>query len=143
MPLKAYTNFSSFKLYFVDVGLFRFLANIPSDTILDKEEIFNKFNGLLTEQFVLQQLSKYELFYWTSDKIGEVDFILQFDSNIVPIEVKSGTNLKAKSLKLFREKYSPKISVKFSLKDTKLNDDLLNIALYHSFMFDNLLKSSI
>jgi predicted AAA+ superfamily ATPase len=123
--------------------LFRFLANIPSDTILDKEEIFNKFNGLLTEQFVLQQLSKYELFYWTSDKIGEVDFILQFDSNIVPIEVKSGTNLKAKSLKLFREKYSPKISVKFSLKDTKLNDDLLNIALYHSFMFDNLLKSSI
>lgn len=143
IPLKAYTNFSSFKLYFVDVGLFRFLANIPSDTILDKEEIFNKFNGLLTEQFVLQQLSKYELFYWTSDKIGEVDFILQFDSNIVPIEVKSGTNLKAKSLKLFREKYSPKISVKFSLKDTKLNDDLLNIALYHSFMFDNLLKSSI
>jgi predicted AAA+ superfamily ATPase len=98
---------------------------------------------LLTEQFVLQQLSKYEVFYWTGDKISEVDFILQISSNIVPIEVKSGMNLKVKSLKLFREKYSPKISVRFSLKDTKLDGGLLNIALYHSFMFDNLVKNSI
>jgi predicted AAA+ superfamily ATPase len=119
------------------------LANIPSDTILDKEEIFNEFNGLLTEQFILQQLSKYELFYWTGDKVSEVDFLLQLGSNIVPIEVKSGTNVKAKSLKVFREKYSPEISVRFSLRDTKVDNGLLNITLYHSFMFDNLIKNSI
>ena len=85
---------------------------------------------------------KNTLFYWTSEKISEVDFIMQYGIYILPIEVKSGINVKAKSLKQFREKYSPKISVRFSLKDTYLNDDLLNISLYYAPIFELLLKIS-
>ena len=118
------------------------LADIPIEVIKNKDAIFDEFNGLLTEQFVLQQLAKYNLFYWTSEKISEVDFVMQYGVDILPIEVKSGTNVKAKSLKHFREKYAPKISVRFSLKDTTLNGDLLNISLYYTPVFEQLLKIS-
>ena len=142
IPLKAYADSSTFKLYFVDIGLFRLLADIPIEVVQNKDAIFDEFNGFLSEQFVLQQLAKYNLFYWTSEKTSEVDFVMQFGVDILPIEVKSGTNVKAKSLKQFREKYSPKISVRFSLKDTYLNDDLLNISLYYAPIFELLLKIS-
>jgi predicted AAA+ superfamily ATPase len=64
IPLKSYVNPSSFKLYFVDIGLFRHLAEIPLDVINNKTAIFNEFNGLITEQFVLQQLAKHTLYFW-------------------------------------------------------------------------------
>jgi len=141
IPLKAYSDPSIFKLYFVDIGLFRYLADIPVEAIQNKEAIFNEFNGLLTEQFVLQQLAQHNLFFWSSENISEVDFVMQYGADIVPIEVKSGTNVKAKSLKQFRDKYLPKMSIRFSLKDTKLDDNLLNISLYYSPFFDSLLES--
>jgi predicted AAA+ superfamily ATPase len=78
IPLKAYSNPSSFKLYFVDIGLFRYLADIPIEVIQNKDAIFDEFNGLLTEQFVLQQLANYNLFYWTGYEESEVDFIMQY-----------------------------------------------------------------
>ncbi|MDR3245350.1 MAG: AAA family ATPase [Prevotellaceae bacterium] len=139
IPLKAYSNSSAFKLYFIDVGLFRHLAEIPSDVVINKNTIFDEFNGLIAEQYVLQQLAKYNLFYWTGIEISEVDFVIQYGSGIIPIEVKSGINVRAKSLKIFREKYSPKLSVRFSLRDTKYNDGLLNITLSHSFLFETML----
>ncbi|MDR1119474.1 MAG: AAA family ATPase [Dysgonamonadaceae bacterium] len=142
IPLKSYTEFSAFKLYFVDVGLFRFLAEIPFEVIADKTAIFDEFNGLIAEQFVLQQLAEHTLYYWTSGEKSEVDFVMQFGSEIVPIEVKSGENVKAKSLKIFREKYAPKISVRFSLKNTRLDNDMLNISLFNSFLCENLLDLS-
>jgi predicted AAA+ superfamily ATPase len=142
IPLKAYSDPSAFKLYFVDIGLFRYLADIPLEVVNDKIAIFNEFNGLLTEQFVLQQLAQHNLFFWTSEKISEVDFVMQYGSEIVPIEVKSGTNVKAKSLKQFREKYSPKISIRFSLKDTRLDNDLQNISLFNIFLCEQLLDYS-
>jgi predicted AAA+ superfamily ATPase len=142
IPLKSYANPSSFKLYFVDVGLFRYLAEIPIEVINDKNAIFDEFNGLVAEQFVLQQLSKYTLFFWEGEKISEVDFVMQYGAKIVPIEVKSGTNVKSKSLQVFREKYSPKISVRFSMRGTKLDNDLQNISLKEIFLFEHLLDHS-
>ena len=142
IPLKAYSDPSSFKLYFVDIGLFRYLADIPVEVIQNKDAIFDEFNGLIAEQFVLQQLTKHTLFYWTGGESSEVDFVMQYGSLIVPIEVKSGTNVKAKSLKLFRETYSPKISLRFSLKNTQLNNDLLNISLFSIFLCEQLLDYS-
>jgi predicted AAA+ superfamily ATPase len=139
IPLKSYANLSAFKLYFVDVGLFRNLAEIPFEVIADKNAIFDEFNGLIAEQFVLQQLAKYTLFYWTGEQISEVDFVMQYGSKIVPIEVKSGTNVKAKSLKVFRKTYSPQISVRFSLKNSRLDGDLQNISLFNIFLFEQLL----
>jgi predicted AAA+ superfamily ATPase len=105
IPLKSYAEISAFKLYFVDVGLFRHLAEIPIEVINNKSAIFNEFNGLVAEQFVLQQLAKYSLFFWTGEQISEVDFVMQYGAEIVPIEVKSGKNVKAKSLQIFRFKY--------------------------------------
>jgi len=142
IPLKSYANPSAFKLYFVDVGLFRHLAEIPFEVINSKTAIFDEFNGLVAEQFVLQQLAKHTLFYWTGGETSEVDFVMQHGAEIVPIEVKSGTNVKAKSLKIFRETYSPKISVRFSLKNTKLDNDMQNISLFHIFLFEQFLNYS-
>jgi predicted AAA+ superfamily ATPase len=142
IPLKSYAEFSAFKLYFVDVGLFRNLAEIPFEVIADKTAIFNEFNGLVAEQFVLQQLAKHTLYFWTGGEKSEVDFVMQYGSEIVPIEVKSGKNVKAKSLKIFREKYTPKVSVRFSLKNTRLDNDMLNIALFNSFLCEKLLNYS-
>ena len=142
IPLKAYSDTSAFKLYFLDVGLFRYLADIPFEAINNKDAIFDEFNGLMAEQFVLQQLAKHTLFYWTGGEESEVDFIMQYGSEIVPIEVKSGTNVNAKSLKIFREMYSPKISVRFSLRNIRLDNDLQNISLFKIFLCEQLLDSS-
>ncbi|MDR2621328.1 MAG: AAA family ATPase [Dysgonamonadaceae bacterium] len=142
IPLKSYAEFSAFKLYFVDIGLFRFLAEIPFEVIADKTAIFDEFNGLIAEQYVLQQLAKHTLYFWTGGEESEVDFVMQYGSGIVPIEVKSGKNVKAKSLKIFIEKYAPKISVRFSLKNTRLDNDILNISLFNSFLYENLLAFS-
>jgi predicted AAA+ superfamily ATPase len=142
IPLKSYADHSAFKLYFVDSGLFRRLAEIPFEAINSKTAIFDEFNGLIAEQFVLQQLAKHTLFYWTSGETSEVDFVMQYGSVIAPVEVKSGTNVKSKSLKQFREKYAPKTSIRFSLKNTRLDDDLLNISLFCSFLCDDLLAYS-
>ena len=142
IPLKSYVNPSAFKLYFVDIGLFRHLAEIPYEVIHSKTAIFDEFNGLVAEQFVLQQLAKYTLYYWTGVETSEVDFIMQYGSEIVPIEVKSGMNVKAKSLKVFRETYLPKISIRFSMKHTRLDGDLQNISLFNIFLFEHLLDYS-
>ncbi|MDR3366276.1 MAG: AAA family ATPase [Prevotellaceae bacterium] len=142
IPLKSYAEFSAFKLFFVDIGLFRCLAEIPFEVIARKSAIFNEFNGLLAEQFVLQQLAHHTLFYRTGGEESEVDFVMQYGAEVVPMEVKSGTNVKAKSLKLFREKFKPKISVRFSLKNTRLDNDLLNISLPNIFLYEKLLSYS-
>jgi len=135
LPLRAYSERNSFKLYFIDVGLFRHFAKIPTSIVLDKTAIFDEFNGLLAEQYVLQELNRYELFYWTSGAQAEVDFVTQIDSKIVPIEVKSGLNVKAQSLKVYRENYNPELSIRFSLLPLEENNGLLNIPLYYSFLF--------
>jgi len=142
IPLKSYANPSAFKLYFLDIGLFRHLAEIPFEVINSKTAIFEEFNGLIAEQFVLQQLAKYTLFYWTGGETSEVDFIIQYLSEIIPIEVKSGTNVNSKSLKLFRETYSPKTSIRFSLKNTRLDNGLQNISLFSVFLCEQLLINS-
>ena len=135
LPLRAYSERNSFKLYFIDVGLFRRFAKIPTAVVLDKTAIFDEFNGLLAEQYVLQELNRYELFYWASGAQAEVDFVTQLDTKIVPIEVKSGLNVKAQSLKVYRENYNPELSIRFSLLPLKENNGLLNIPLYYSFLF--------
>ena len=142
LPLKAYADRSAFKLYFVDVGLFRHFAGVASELILDKSAIFDEYNGLLAEQFVLQQLHNYDMYYWTSGAMAEVDFVTQIGSRIIPIEVKSGLNVKAQSLKVYREQYKPQLSIRFSLKDTKLDNDLLNISLCNIFLCEKLLNEA-
>lgn len=143
LPLKSYVDRKAFKLYFLDVGLFRQLADIPTSSLMDNHTLLADFNGLLAEQYVLQQLSAdRELFYWTSGATAEVDFVLQDNAKarIVPIEVKSGGNTKAKSLGVYCGKYKPQLAVRFSMNDMSYSNGLLDMPLFYSLAFDNLLS---
>lgn len=144
LPLKAYEDVAAFKLYFLDIGLFRQLADIPSSVVLNKNAIFEQFNGLMAEQFVLQELaSEWSLHYWSSEANAEVDFVAQIGENIVPIEVKSGENVRAQSLKVYRAKYQPKLAVRFSLLEMSEDDGLLNLPLYESFLAFDMIKKKL
>lgn len=137
LPLKAYADPAAFKLYFLDVGLFRHLAGVTTSMVLDDEALFKEYGGFFVEQFVLQQLSgEYSLYYWSSEASAEVDFVTEIGANIVPIEVKSGTNVKSKSLQTFRDRFQPKLSVRFSLRPLEHNNGLLNLPLYIAGLTD-------
>lgn len=133
IPLTAYADWNDFKLYFVDVGLLGALAQIPEQILLNGNSLFTEFKGVLTEQFVLQQLIVNELipFYWRPENAqAEVDFVIQKGIHVIPIEVKSGTSLQAKSLWVYSQKYKPKFCVRTSLKLNETNDWVTDIPLY-------------
>jgi predicted AAA+ superfamily ATPase len=134
MPLIAYQDGTAFKLYLHDVGLLLAMTHMGSRILVEGDALFIQFNGALAEQFVIQQFkTKFanSIFYWTNDRsTSEVDFILQSPTEIIPIEVKSGINLKAKSFKLFCEKYKPTIAVRTSLADYKHEEWIQNIPLW-------------
>jgi len=134
MPLKAYEDMKSFKLYLLDVGLLSALCELDTTTLLKSNDVFTEFKGALTEQFVMQQLAQLRnmpVYYWTNESgNAEIDFVTQVGSKIVPIEVKASINLHAKSLKVYREKFSPEIAVRTAMTDFKEQDDLVNVPLY-------------
>ncbi|MEA1912189.1 MAG: ATP-binding protein [Spirochaetota bacterium] len=134
IPLTAYVSPGSFKLFLVDIGLLSTLSQLDKKSILQGNTIFQEFKGALTEQFVLQQFkcnSEIYPYYWTASKgTAEIDFIFQWDSEVVPVEVKAAENLQAKSLKSYVEKYKPKYAVRSSMSDYRKEDWLINIPLY-------------
>jgi uncharacterized protein len=131
-PLNAYADFDAFKLFLLDIGLLNAIANLDQTILLEKNTILTEFKGALTEQFVCQQLAITEkLYYWTAENANaEVDFLLQYENQIIPIEVKAEENLKAKSLKVFVDKYSPKTVIRTSMSKYRQQDWLTNIPLY-------------
>lgn len=145
LPLKAYEDLKAFKLFMVDVGLLSCMVRLKQSVLLDGKELFKEFKGALTEQFVLQQLktSHYmETYYWTNDRgSAEIDFLVDTGEKVVPIEVKAETNLKAKSLKAYYEKFSPLISVRTAITDYKREDWLLNIPLWAIEVLENEVNS--
>ena len=144
LPLKAYEDLKAFKLFILDVGLLSCMTRLHQNTLLNGNELFTEFKGALTEQFVLEQLKTLkdtETYYWSSEKgQAEVDFILDTGGEIIPVEVKAELNLKAKSLKSYREKFSPKISVRTSMADYKREDGLVNLPLYAIEAVENVLS---
>ena len=134
IPLKAYEDRKTFKLYPSDVGILRRLARLPYQAVLAGEDVFSNFKGKLAENFVLQQLRtmKYDpVCYWTNaGGRAEVDFLIQNGNQVIPIETKSGLNLKAQSLRTYRSKYHPEIAIRTSMSNLRLDNGLLNIPLY-------------
>ena len=134
VPLSAYQDFNAFKLYLLDVGLLCAMADVDATTIIEGNEIFVKFKGALTEQYVLTELktnTTENVYYWSSDRgSSEVDYIIQFGRNNIPIEVKANENLQAKSLKTFVQKYNTKVNVRTSMANYRKEDWLINIPLY-------------
>ena len=134
LPLLAYQDNTAFKLYLLDTGLLSALSLLNAKTIIDGNDIFTEFKGALTEQFVLQELKSnyhFPIAYWGAENgTAEIDFIIQNQQNIIPIEVKSSINLKAKSLMSYRQKYNPHIAIRTSLARFEINQTLYNVPLY-------------
>lgn len=134
LPIMAYEDFSAFKLFLLDVGLLGALTNLDVKTIIDGNSIFEEFKGAIAEQYVLQQFKTIKdlpIFYWANETSrAEIDFVIQIESSVVPVEVKATTNLQAKSLKSYIEKYKPNIAIRTSLADYKQVENLIDIPLY-------------
>lgn len=135
LPLTAYQQLSTFKLYHNDVGLLGAMAKLATKTIIEGNAIFTEFKGAFTEQYVFQQLklnNNLSVYYFPFENSkNEVDFIVQNEQDdIIPIEVKAGENLRAKSFKFFCEKYQPKIAFRTSLSDYRKESWMTNVPLY-------------
>lgn len=135
IPLKAYKNLDAFKIYMLDVGLLSAMTELSAQTLLNGNTIFTEFKGSLTEQYVLEELkSGYggEVVYWSRDagSRAEVDFLIQQDDQIIPIEVKAEENLHSKSLKVYIEKHNSRYAIRTSMSDYRKENWLTNIPLY-------------
>jgi len=134
IPLIAYSDISAFKLYLVDVGLLGAMGDIDIKSIIEGNSIFQEFKGAMTEQYVLQQLmyrQELSIHYWSTEKsTAEVDFIIQFEGKVIPIEVKAEENLQSKSLKSYFQQYNPSVSIRTSMSDYRIDNWLTNIPLY-------------
>ena len=141
-PLNAYTDLSSFKLYMSDVGLLRRKANLDSRIVIEGNRLFEEFKGALTENFILDMLLfKFEdrPNYYVFDR-HEIDFIIQYKNEIIPIEVKSGESIKNTSLTKFNERNNNKISIRFSTKNLDKSGKILNIPIFMAEYVDKLIS---
>jgi len=143
LPLGGFEDINAFKLFMVDVGLLGAKSGLDAKTLIDGNEIFGQYKGALTEQYVLQQFKSIDdiaAFYWTPDEgIAEIDFLIQISGNVIPVEVKAAENLKAKSLRSFRDKYHPKVSVRTSMSDYRVEPTMTNIPLYALGLINDLI----
>ena len=145
LPVAAYDDLSAFKIYLVDVGLLRRLAQLAPTAFGEGNRLFTEFKGALTENFVLQTLiTQFEVVprYWSQNNPPyEVDFLIQRENDIFPVEVKSEANTTSKTLKKFKELFPDqvKLRVRFSLDNLKLDDDVLNIPLFMADQADRLI----
>lgn len=133
IPLKSYEDRSAFKIFLLDVGLLGAMSRLKTTTIISGNDIFTEFKGALTEQYVMQQLLlRYEPYYFSKSKSTlEIDFLIEDDEdNIIPIEVKAETNVKAKSLRLFVQDNHSKMAYRISMNDYKPEEWLVNVPLY-------------
>lgn len=134
IPLKSYENVSAFKLFLSDVGLLAAMTDLDARTILEGNRIFEEFKGSLTEQFVLQQLITKKnagIYYWSPKNVrSEIDFLIQYSGQVVPVEVKAQENLKSKSLKVYVDKYHPKTAIRTSMSDYREQNWMINLPLY-------------
>lgn len=144
IPLSAYSNPGYFKLYMADVGLLRKMSRLPASSIFEESALYSEFKGAMIENYVLGELVRLQgevPYYWKSGNTAEVDFIAQFGEKIVPVEVKASTNVKSRSLGVYRDKYKPEISVRTSLLNLKKDDGLLNLPLYMLWNIEKLMDN--
>lgn len=143
LPLSAYDDLSAFKIYLLDVGLLRRLAHLDPAAFGEANRLFVEFKGALTENYILQSIiPQFDATprYWTSDGRAEVDFLLQYQNQIIPVEVKSDENIRSKSLTYYWQTYHPALRIRFSLKNLSYNDGLLNIPLFMADSTRKLIK---
>lgn len=142
LPLRAFEDVSSFKLYSSDVGLLVQQAGIPKELIL--KDLPNLYLGAVTENYVAESLraNECDLFYWTSDQTAEIDFLLQRGMDVVPVEVKKGKNVRSRSLDVYRKRYATRMAIRFSERNFGEADGLVSLPLYAVFALDKILDEA-
>lgn len=133
LPLTAYDDLSAFKIYLCDGGLLRAMAQLPAETLWSENMLYSEFKGAMAENMVLQSLvAHFEVLprYWISEGIAEVDFILQHNTRVLPIEVKAGMSLSGKSLGVYTKRYHPELAIRYSMSNLKKDGELLNIPVF-------------
>ena len=135
LPLSVYELINSFKIYYSDVGLLCFKSGTLPQDILVNSSISDRARGLLAENYVAEQLvaQGYRLNYWESDGKAELDFVIRQNDSVVPVEVKSADNVRAKSLKVFIDKYSPSYSIRISARNFGFENGIKSVPLYAVF----------
>ncbi len=144
IPLVAYDDLSVFKLYALDVGILRRLARLAPTAFAEGNRLFTEFKGAIVENYILQSLvNQFEDTprYWSSGNTAEVDFLIQYENIIIPIEVKSEENIKSRSLVLYHQKYNPAVRIRYSLKNLSFRDGLLNIPHFLSDYTKEIIKT--
>lgn len=141
IPLDGYSDSNAFKIFSLDVGLLAAQSNVPQQAILDAHQLFTEFKGALTENFIAQELRAKQcpLFYWTSEGTAEIDFVVEHESKIFPLEVKSGLSKHKKSLLAYDEKYHPSHLSRVSPMNLEQNGRVSNFPLYLITLFPELL----
>ena len=144
LPLTGFEDADAFKMYVLDVGLHGAMTGLDAKSLISGNEFFKQYKGALTEQFVLQQLVLFDeikIHYWTPDEgIAEVDFVVQLNGSIVPIEVKAEVNLKAKSLAQFIKRYNTPNVIRTSLEKYFKGEKITNVPLFAIHLLPNMLK---
>ena len=134
IPLAAYLDLPAFKIYLADVGLLGAMSDIPLQSLVDGNRLFTEFKGALTEQYVLQQMISdcgiHPCYFSAENARMEIDFLIQKDDEMIPVEVKAEENLRAKSLRVFCEKYHPRQAVRTSMSDYREQEWMVNVPLY-------------
>lgn len=142
LPLCAYDDLSAFKIYMCDSGLLRAMSHLPIEVFWSENVLYKEFKGALAENMVLQALvNQFDVQprYWTSDATAEVDFLLQKDASIIPVEVKSGTRIGGKSLGIYIDRFNSNLALRFSMNNLKRDGAIINIPLFLADWTDKLL----
>ena len=143
LPIKSYEDLSSFKIYMNDVGLLRKHSNLSTSAFIEENRLFTEFKGSLTENFVLESLTRIlevKPYYWANNSY-EVDFVIQLENEIYPVEVKAGINIQAASIKQYLSDYKEtKFGIRFSLKNLSFDGKILNVPLYLIDELDRIVK---
>lgn len=149
IPLESMKDNTYFKIYMADVGLLRKKSNVNYRTILNGDESFIQFKGAFSENYIMSELKSLGVsaYFWRTKADAEVDFISDYEGVLFPIEVKSATNTKAKSLQLFCKRFAPKLAFKASLKNVGDNmmeeTHIWNIPLYIFFRIKEYIKTEM
>ena len=144
IPLSAYEDHQAFKLFALDAGILRKMARLNPLAFSEGDRLFTEFKGALTENYILQSLMaqlKEVPCYWTSGNSAEVDFLISYENEVIPVEVKSDENVKSRSLALYQQKYHPPLRIRFSMKNLQYRDAMLNIPLFMADYMNEMIKT--
>jgi uncharacterized protein len=133
LPISGYVDHSKFKIYILDTGLLGAMLNLSSEIILKPNELFLEYNGAFVENYTCLELIKIleqDIYYWLSEREAEVDFVFQQENDIYPLEVKSGLHRNTKSLRVYAEKFQPKLLLRASPRNFIKSEEFINIPLY-------------